>query len=90
MIEKVSFAVAALAAAYLLVTLIPGAAPEVAARTAERTSTAQLGMSQASQGRKVACMESWPYYEPNCLHDGRQADGRARIVRIISTERPSL
>jgi len=90
MIEKVSLAIAALTAAYFLVTLIPGVAPQVAARTAEKTTIAQLGMSQAAQGRKVACVESWPYYEPNCLHDGRQPNGRARIVRIISTERPAL
>ena len=37
MIEKTWLAVMALAAAYLLVTLIPGVAPEVSARTADKT-----------------------------------------------------
>jgi len=35
-----------------------------------------------------ACSEkAWPYYESNCVRDLRQATGRARAVRMVSTDR---
>ena len=34
------------------------------------------------------CSEkAWPYYESNCVRDLRQSTGRARAVRIVSTDR---
>jgi hypothetical protein len=34
------------------------------------------------------CSEkAWPYYESNCVRDLRQSIGRARVVRIVSTDR---
>jgi len=73
--------------AYLLVTLTPGLVSEVAARTAPKAAPTPAGVAQ---DRRVACAESWPFYEPGCLHDGRQPGGRARTVRIVSTERLAL
>ncbi|MGA8612021.1 MAG: hypothetical protein WB760_09955 [Xanthobacteraceae bacterium] len=91
MIEKAWLAVMALAAAYLLVTLIPGLAPEVSARTADKTVVARPATEQhrnmTGQETTTACTESWPYCQPACLHDSRQPGGRARTVRIISAER---
>jgi hypothetical protein len=31
--------------------------------------------------------QTWPYYERQCLRDARQPGGRARVVRIVSTDR---
>jgi len=84
MIEKASLTVMALAAAYLLVTLIPGLAPEVSARTADKI------FATAESPSARACNVSWPYYQPACLHDSRQPGGLARTVRIISTERSAV
>jgi len=34
------------------------------------------------------CSEkAWPYYESGCVRDLRQATGRAKTVRIVSTDR---
>jgi len=35
-----------------------------------------------------ACERTWPYYEPSCLRDARNADGTARAVRIVVPEHP--
>jgi hypothetical protein len=91
MIEKTWLAIMALAAAYLLVTLIPGLAHEVSAPTADETVAAKplttQSPSRTSREAVTVCTESWPYYQPACLHDSRRPGGQARAVRIISTER---
>jgi hypothetical protein len=87
MIEKIWLAIVAMAAAYLLVTLIPGFAPEVSARTADKAVLAQPVTAKESV---TVCTESWPYYQPACLHDSRQPGGRARAVRVISTDRSAI
>jgi hypothetical protein len=90
-IEKTWLAIVALATAYLLATLIPGLAREVSTRTIDKTVVAQPATaptpSRTSQGIVTVCTDSWPYYQPACLHDIRQPGGRARAVRIISSER---
>ena len=88
MIEKAWLSVVALVAAYLLVTLIPGLAPEVSARTADKIIATRL--ATAENPTLTACTESWPYYQPECLRDDRQPDGRARAVRIISAEHSAV
>jgi hypothetical protein len=88
MIEKAWLTVMALAAAYLLVTLIPGLAPEVSARTADEIVAAQATTIESPSA--AACTESWPYYRPACLHDSRQPGGLARTVRVISIERSAV
>ncbi len=85
MIEKAWLAIIASVAACLLVTLIPGLAPEVSAHTAGKA-----GVQVAAAQSPSRCTESWPYYEPACLHDSRRPGGRARVVRIISTERSAV
>jgi hypothetical protein len=36
----------------------------------------------------AACSRhAWPYYEARCLHDSSRNAGRARPVRIVSTDR---
>lgn len=94
MIGRASAIMAAAASAALIVVLIPGFAPQVAAHASqpaftERAPTA-VAPRAAGHERKIVCRESWPYYEPACLRDDRQPDGRARVVRVISIERTSL
>lgn len=91
MIGKLSAIMASAACAYVVVALVPGLVPPVAAHAAqkpalEQTAVAQTAVEAAAVGRP-ACTESWPYYEPACLHDARQPDGRARVVRMVSIER---
>jgi hypothetical protein len=65
--------------------VIAGAFAELAApiAAANRTGVEQRPPG-GSRNRKIACVESWPYYEPSCLQDDRPPDGRGRIVRMIS------
>jgi hypothetical protein len=88
MIEKTWLTFMALAAAYLLVTLIPGLAPEVFASTADKIVAVQPATAKSASG--TPCTESWPYYQHACLHDSRQPGRLARTVRIISTERTAV
>lgn len=37
----------------------------------------------------AACLQTWPYYERSCLHDGRPQDGNGRTVRLIATGGPA-
>jgi hypothetical protein len=89
MVQKTRLAIVALAAAYLLATLIPGLAHEVSARRTDKTIAAQPAPapSPTSQEIVTVCRDSWPYYQLPCLHDSRQPGGRARAVRIISIAR---
>jgi hypothetical protein len=43
-----------------------------------------VNVPRASGVPKAVCTQSWPYYEQDCLHDGRQPEGKARIVRIVA------
>lgn len=91
MIGKISAIAAAALCALLLVAIISGFAPPVAAhaaQTAEQMDARTAGTA-APVGRP-ACVEVWPYYEPACLHDARQPGGRARVVRVVSIERTAL
>jgi hypothetical protein len=94
MVGRASAIMAAAACAALIVVLMPGFAPQVAAHAAQPAFTQPAATAAhppaAGHGRKIACRESWPYYEPACLRDNRQPDGRARVVRVISIERASF
>jgi hypothetical protein len=47
----------------------------------------QMVLDAGRHDRKIACAESWPYYETSCLRDERQTSGNVRNIRIIHTER---
>ncbi len=112
MIEKITAIITAAACAGIIVTVVPGFAPEVVAgtsQTVDRSVTilapvnkqpeaaapaaadvrkaVEQNVGNGSRDRKNACAQSWPYYEPSCLRDGRQADGNARVVRVIAIDR---
>ena len=93
MIGKISAVLASAACAFLIVTVIPGVAPSVAAYAAQTPAVeqpkAQDPLAAPALGRP-ACTETWPYYEAACLYDARQAGGRARVVRVVSIERTAF
>ncbi len=47
----------------------------------------EQNLSNGSRDPKIVCEQSWPYYEPSCLHDGYSAAGNARVIRVISADR---
>lgn len=94
MIRATTAIMAMAACGYMAVVFVPGLTPAAGARTAPKAalgSTVTAGtVRNAGKEGSVQCFASWPYYEPACLHDGRAADGRARVVRIIPTTRTAL
>ena len=50
-------------------------------------STADTGVQTLSEAapETAGCLQTWPYYERSCLHDGRQQDGNGHAVRLITT-----
>jgi hypothetical protein len=99
MIGKISAIIASAGCAAVFVVSVPGFAPSVAAHAVQPPAVTQTMSAQtvavqapvsAATLRRPSCTESWPYYEPACLYDARQPDGRARIVRIVSVERAAV
>lgn len=103
MIKSILAVVAAAACAGAILEIIPEAAPAVAAGVSAAAQSHGMSVSDVSDGakptvldavrvadhRKAVCARAWPYYEPACLHDGRGADGKMRVVRIIVTDHPA-
>lgn len=93
MISKILAIVAAAVCAGAIVEFAPEPAPAVAAGAAAATPTdasiadsdkpATIAAMRIAESRKAVCSQAWPYYEPVCLHDNRQSDGKARAVRLI-------
>ena len=50
-------------------------------------TTADPGVQTVSEAtpETAGCLQTWPYYERSCLHDGRQQDRNGRAVRLIAT-----
>jgi hypothetical protein len=82
--SKMRFPAGIIAALFLCSAVYMLTAPgtEVRAISQAAASGAHLGLLGP------ACSEkAWPYYENNCVRDLRQSTGRARAVRIVSTDR---
>jgi len=73
---------------------VPPPAPAAAAVSGQSAPARQLNFAAADPRaaimaagataiRQLDCREVWPYYEQSCLHDTRQPNGRARMVRLI-------
>jgi len=68
-----------------LITIAPGSSDKVVASAplnsgkGDRLDIRPLGRNCADQ--------AWPYFEPSCLRDPRQAMGKAKAVRIVTTDR---
>ena len=46
----------------------------------------EQNIRNGSRKSKIACAQSWPYYDNSCLRDGRQTNAAPRVVRIIAAE----
>jgi hypothetical protein len=88
MLGKTTAIMLAAACATVIVVFMPGFAQPVSANTApsiQQTAVADPG--NRTEPQKLACTQSWPFYEIACLHDDRQPGGKARIVRVIRLDR---
>jgi hypothetical protein len=78
---------AGIVAAFLLcsaVYLLAAPGSDVTAISQAAASGDQLLTRSAGSG----CSEkAWPYYESSCVRDLRQSTGRAKAVRIVTTDR---
>lgn len=70
----------------VIVGLVPPPAPAAAAVYGQSAPARQWGVAAGNPRaaiRQLDCRQAWPYYEQSCLHDARQPNGRARMVRLI-------
>ena len=85
LIFRVLSAIAAAAVGAAVVIALPGFSPAVEAGTSapiiktDRLDYRPLGSECTEQ--------AWPYFGANCLRDRTQADGQARTVRLVTTDR---
>jgi hypothetical protein len=68
-----------------LVGVMPSAADVRTATDVPRA--AEPNLHNGSVIPKIACEQSWPYYEQSCLHDSGAVAGSPRVVRVIVTDR---
>jgi len=90
-----AIAAAALGAAVMMA--LPGFSPAVEAGTSDPTVKSdrldyrpnyQPSSQTNYQPMPNDCTEqAWPYYGANCLRDRSQANGQARMVRLVTTDR---
>jgi hypothetical protein len=85
LINKVIPAVAAAALGAAATLALPGFSPDADASTPPRVvKSDRLDFRPTGQD---CSPQAWPYYETNCLRDRSQFAGRAKPVRIITTDR---
>ncbi len=97
MIKSILAVIAAAVCAGAIVEFIAEPPPAVAAGTAPAAQSrgtsiadsekpAVVAVVRIAESQKAICAQGWPYYEPTCLRDGRQSDGKARAVRLITAD----
>jgi hypothetical protein len=87
LIFKAVSAVVAAALGAAVVLALPGFSPEVEAGTPApivKSDRLDIALSAPACGQ-----QAWPYYQSNCLRDRNQPGGRARSVRLVSTDQVS-
>jgi len=100
MFKSILAAIAAAACAGVIVGFVPDPVPAVAAgapqsaqprasSTSDADQPAVVAVVRVADTHKAACTQAWPYYEQPCLHDGRQPNGNARLVRVVTADRPA-
>ena len=96
MIKQIAAIVAAAGCAALIVSVVP----EVAVGSSQNARTPVAGVGSIDRAadagvpagidsrtqHKIACTQGWPYCEKACLHDDRQSDGKAQVVRMIAID----
>jgi hypothetical protein len=86
-ISKTISAIAAAAIGAAVILALPGFSPQVEAGTGTH-SPAVKGDRLDIRLTGAACSQrAWPYSEPQCLRDAKNARGQARAVRIVSTDK---
>lgn len=78
---KTASAIAAAALLATAISLLPGFSPQVAA------SVPAAAKSDRAGAPADCAHHGWPYYDTACLRDGARKAGRARPVRIVTTDR---
>jgi hypothetical protein len=97
MIKQIAAIAAAAGCAALIVSVVPevavgssqnAGAPVASVGRIDRAADASTPARIESRTQhKITCTQGWPYYEKACLHDGRQSDGKAQVVRMIAIDR---
>jgi hypothetical protein len=85
LIYRILSAVAAATLGAAVVMALPGFSPAVEAGT-----SAPIAKTDRLDYRPLGseCTEqAWPYFGANCLRDRTRADGQARMVRLVTTDR---
>ena len=96
MIKQIAAITAAAGCAALIVSVVP----EVAVGSSQNAGAPVAGLGSINRvagtgtpagvdsrtQHKIACTQGWPYYEKGCLHDARQSDGKAQVVRMIAID----
>jgi len=96
MIKQIAAIVAAAGCAALIVSVVPEAAvgssqnagtPVTGVGRIDRVADASIPARIDSRAQhKITCTQGWPYCQQACLHDGRQSDGKAQVVRMIAID----
>jgi hypothetical protein len=89
LIYRTLSAVAAAALGAAVMMAWPGFSPAVVAGTSDpMVKTDRLDYRPNYRPMGNDCTErAWPYYGANCLRDRSQANGQARTVRLVTTDR---
>lgn len=87
MVKAMSAVAAAACLAAAITVLMPGFSPSVeASAPAPVTKSDRLAGSDDSGCTR----QGWPYYETSCIRDRSRNAGRARPVRVVTTDRIAL
>jgi hypothetical protein len=83
MIKTIS-AIAAAAFISAAIALLPGFAPQADASTPTGVKGDRLDIRVAAS---ACAQKAWPYQDAACLKDTSKNAGRAKMVRLVSTDR---
>jgi hypothetical protein len=89
-ISRTLWAIAAAAFGAAVILALPGFSPPVEAGIGVSSPAVQSSRPDLRPTGPACSQHAWPYYEPQCLRDSRNADGRARPVRIVSTDKLAI
>ena len=84
---KAFSALAAMALGAAAVLAFPGFSPQVEAGTGTHSPAIKSDRLNVRPTGTACSNQGWPYFETRCLHDSRQASGKAQTVRIIAVDK---
>jgi hypothetical protein len=86
-ISKSLWTVALVSIAAAGILALPGFSPQVEAGTGIHSPAVKGDRLDTRLTGRACSQHAWPYYEAQCLHDAKNARGRARTVRMVSTDK---